>query len=133
MNNNYNIMAEHIASRYVDSVSGKDIEETFVDDSPSQRVMVGMLAEDRVNESFSGGYVENNDTRFESVPSLSVSFKVRDNAGSFAIKPKGLLFYTIEPDYEKTISYILNRYSEKDHRKYTSIDELPHHSEWAFS
>ena len=79
MANNYNILADYIVSRYIDRISGNDIEETFVDDSPADRVMVGMLAENRMEERFDGGYIENNSTRFESVPSISVSFIVKKN------------------------------------------------------
>ena len=48
MASNYNIMANYIVSKYIERVSGKDLGETFVDDDPSKRVMVGMLSEDRV-------------------------------------------------------------------------------------
>ena len=77
MANNYNILADYIVSRYVERISGDDIGGTFVDDSPAARVMVGMLAENRMEEKFDGGYAENNNTRFESVPSISVSFVVK--------------------------------------------------------
>ena len=79
MANNYNILADYIVSRYIERISGDDIEETFVDESPAERVMVGMLAENRMEERFDGGYVENNSTRFESVPSMSISFVVKKN------------------------------------------------------
>ena len=48
MSNNYNILADYIVNKYVERISGEDIEETFVDDSPAERVMVGMLAENRM-------------------------------------------------------------------------------------
>lgn len=118
-------MANYIVSNYIDRISGEDIKETFVDDSPSGRVMVGMLAENRVDESFSGGYIENNNTRFESVPSISVSFVVKKNAkGVLQILPKGLLFYSVKPDYEKTVNYLIQKYSEKDHVDYPNILKL---------
>ena len=41
MASNYNIMANYIVSKYIERVSGKDLGETFVDDDPSKRVMVG--------------------------------------------------------------------------------------------
>ncbi len=40
-------------------------KETFVEEAPEERVMVGMLAEDRMEQSLTGDYVENNKTRFE--------------------------------------------------------------------
>ena len=52
MANNYNIMADYIVTKYIERISGDDITETFVDESPADRVMVGMLAENRVDESF---------------------------------------------------------------------------------
>lgn len=125
MANNYNILADYIVSRYIDRISGNDIEETFVDDSPADRVMVGMLAENRMEERFDGGYIENNSTRFESVPSISVSFIVKKNtAGVIHVVPKGLLFYSVEPDYRKTVAFLLQKYSEKDNVQYDSIQQL---------
>ena len=38
--------------------------------------------------------------------------------------PKGLLFYTVEPDYDKTIDYLLQKYSEKDNVQYTEMQQL---------
>ena len=125
MATNYNIMADYIVAKYIERISGDDIGETFVDESPADRVMVGMLAENRVDESFSGGYVENNNTRFESVPSISVSFVVKKNPdGILRVLPKGLLFYSVEPDYKKTVEYLIQKYSEKDHVAYKDILQL---------
>lgn len=125
MADNYNIMADYIVSKYIERVSGDDIEEVFVDDDPAERVMVGMLAENRVDERFDGGYVENNNTRFESVPSISISFLVKKNpSGVLRVVPKGLLFYSIEPDYQKTVDYLLQKYSEKDNVQYKRILQL---------
>lgn len=125
MGNNYNILADYIVSKYIERISGVDIGETFVDDSPKKRVMVGMLAENRMETKFDGGYIENNKTRFESIPSISISFVVKKNSsGIIRVIPKGLLFYTVEPDYDKTVAYLLQQYSEKDNVKYTSIQQL---------
>jgi hypothetical protein len=118
-------MANYIVSKYIERISGDDIDETFVDDSPADRVMVGMLAENRVDQSFAGGYVENSNTRFESVPSISISFIVKKNfSGILHVIPKGLLFYSVEPDYNKTVEYLIQKYSEKDNVSYESIEQL---------
>ena len=125
MANNYNIIADHIVSKYIDHISGDDISETFVGDDPAKRVMVGMLAENRVDERFEGGYAENNSTRFESVPSITISFLVKkDPAGVLRIIPKGLLFYSVEPDYTKTVDHFIKKYSEKDNFQYSGILQL---------
>lgn len=125
MANNYNIMANYIVSKYIERVSGKDIEETFVDIDPSKRVMVGMLSEDRVETKFEGGYVENTNTRFDSIPSISLSFIVKkNNLGKLNIIPSGLFFYMVAPDYNKTVKYILEKYSQRDNEKYTNILQL---------
>lgn len=125
MASNYNIMANYIVSKYIERVSGKDLGETFVDDDPSKRVMVGMLSEDRVEAKFEGGYVENTNTRFDSIPSISVSFIVKKNeSGILHVIPAGLLFYMVQPSYEKTVQYMLERYSEKDSEHYTDILQL---------
>ena len=129
MANNYNVMAQYIVEKFIARVSGDDIEETFVEEAPEERVMVGMLAEDRMEQSLTGGYVENNKTRFESVPSMSVSFVVKKQPTGVHVIPKGLTFYTVEPDYEKTVEYILKKYSEKDNISYTAISQLCRHIE----
>ena len=114
MANNYNILADYIVNKYVERISGEDIEETFVDDSPADRVMVGMLAENRMEQRFDGGYAENSTTRFESVPSISVSFAVKKNPlGVLKVVPKGLLFYTVEPDYDKTVAFLIQKCNNK--------------------
>ncbi|UKI12276.1 MAG: hypothetical protein L6V84_05935 [Oscillospiraceae bacterium] len=125
MANNYNILADYIVSKYIERISGEDIAETFVDDSPADRAMVGMLAENRMEQRFDGGYAENSTTRFESVPSISVSFAVKKNPlGVLKVVPKGLLFYTVEPNYDKTVVFLLKKYSEKDNVRYTNIQQL---------
>ena len=125
MASNYNIMANYIVSKYIESVTGKDLGETFVDDDPSKRVMVGMLSEDRVETKFEGGYVEKTNTRFDSIPSISISFVVKKNeSGILHVIPAGLLFYMVQPNYEKTVQYMLDRYSEKDSERYTDILQL---------
>lgn len=118
-------MADYIVSKYIARISGDDIGDTFVEESLEDRVMVGMLSEDRVEQTFSGEYVENTSNKFDSVPSISVSFIVKKNqTGVLYIIPRGLLFYSVSPDYQKTVEYVLNKYSEKDHRKYEDIEEL---------
>ena len=51
MANNYNIMAQYITEKFIERISGDDIEETFVEYAPEERVMVGMLAEDRMEQT----------------------------------------------------------------------------------
>lgn len=125
MSENYNVLAEYMVSKFIERISGDDIEDTFVDDNPAERVMVGMLAENRIEQSFAGGYVENNNTRFESVPSMSISFVVKKNKqGVLSVIPQGLLFFTVQPDYEKTVDFIIRKYSEKDNIHYVDIQQL---------
>lgn len=120
MASNYNIMANYIVSKYIERVSGKDLGETFVDDDPSKRVMVGMLSEDRVEAKFEGGYVENTNTRFDSIPSISISFIVKKNeSGILHVIPAGLLFYMVQPSYKTQwilrLSAIKNKLSKESY------------------
>ncbi|MBD5543849.1 MAG: hypothetical protein HDR01_06340 [Lachnospiraceae bacterium] len=125
MINNYNILAKHIVSKYSRRISGSDIEGLLIGEDPAKRVMVGMLAENRVDNSLTGGYKESSETRFESVPSISVTFVVKKGStGSIHIIPQGLLFYSVSSNYEKSVEYVLQSYSEKDRQTYTTIDEL---------
>lgn len=125
MSNNYNILAKHIVSKYSQRISGSDIDEYLIGEDPARRVMVGMLAENRVDNSLTGGYRENSETRFESVPSISVTFLIKKGStGSIHIIPQGLLFYSVIADFDRTVDYVLQSYSEKDRCVYTSIEEL---------
>lgn len=125
MTNNYNILAKHIVSKYSHRISGCDIDRYLIGEDPAKRVMVGMLAENRVNNSLNGGYKENSETRFESVPSISVTFVIKKGStGSIHIIPQGLLFYSVSPDYDRIVEHVLQTYSEKDRHTYNSIDEL---------
>ena len=125
MANNYNILADYIADRFIARISGDDIEETFVDDEDFDRVMTGMIAAKTADQRFEGGYDANMEKRYESVPSMSITFTVKKNIGGvLRVKPHGLLFYTVTPDYGKTVDYLISRYSEKDNRVYNSIHEL---------
>lgn len=119
MANDYNILADYIVSRYIERIAGDDIEETFVDESPADRVMVGMLAENRMEEKFDGGYIENNSTRFESVPSISISFIVKKNSsGVIRVIPKGLLFYIKKSSPKKRSTFFLELKMEISQRNF---------------
>lgn len=127
MKNNYNCLAKYITEYYAKSISGTDVEdgETIIGESPSEKVMVGMLAEDRIEESLDGAYRENTATKFESVPSISVSFILsKASKGAIYIRPNATLFYQVKPVYEETCGYLLKKYSGRDKKEYKSIQEL---------
>ena len=113
MASNYNIMANYIVSKYIERVSGKDLGETFVDDDPSKRVMVGMLSEDRVEAKFEGGYVENTNTRFDSIPSISISFIVKKNEAFFMLFQLVYCFIWFSRVMRKQFSICLNDIPKK--------------------
>ena len=121
----YSILAQYILETYIGNISGKNLEDTFVDTEPGSRVMIGKLAANRVEKSLSGGYVETKENEFASIPSINLSFSIKKNRQAVIwIKPRGLLMYTIKPDYRKTVEYVLNDFSRKDNCLYKSIDEL---------
>ena len=125
MSNHYNILSQTIVEKYIDRISGSDIKDKIIGEDPSKRVMAGMLAENRIDRDFSGKYVENSSTQFESVPSISLSFRIKkDENAKINIKPKGLLFYNVRPNYEETKEYVLKSQSEYDNKVYSSIEEL---------
>ena len=126
-NNNYNILAQHITRQYIDRLCGNDIDSVIIGGDLSKRVMVGMLAENCIEESLEGGYVENASTKFESIPSITVSCMIKKNPDAeIHVIPSGLLFYSIKPEYEPIRDYIIQHYSEKDkpNTPYTSIEEI---------
>ena len=125
MGNDYNILAEHIVEKYIGEISGTNLGERIIGDSPEKTVMVGMLAEGRMEKSFDGTYSENQERRFESVPSISLHFKVKRVDGArIIIKPQGLLFYSVLPTYAEVKEYFLQTLSEHDHCVYESIEQL---------
>ena len=123
MSNNYNILAKHIVDKYIEQISGTNLGDRIVGIEPEKQVMVGMLAEGRMTKNFDGKYIENEEKRFESVPSISLHFKVCDE-GELYISPKGLLFYTVKPNFEEVKEYVLAKYSAIDHKDYHTVDEL---------
>lgn len=124
-NKNYSLLANEIVTRYIDSISGRLLEDTFVDKNPSERIMIGKLASNRAEKSFIKGYVENKQNQFTSIPSINTSFIVRKNTeGILYVKPRGLLFYNVKPDYQKTVEYALETFSEKYNYYFSDINEL---------
>lgn len=123
MANDYNILAEHIVDKYIEQISGMSLGDRIVGIEPEKQVMVGMLAEGRMDRAFDGKYVENTERRFESVPSISIHFKV-EKRGDLYIYPRGFLFYTVKPEYEEVRDFIIKKYSDADHKEYKSIEEL---------
>lgn len=122
---NYSLFVNTLVDRYVDSISGELLENVFVERNPNERIMIGKLASNRAEKTFDKGYSENKQNRFTSIPSINVTFRVRKNdSGIIYFKPRGFLFYTITPDYQKTVEYILNEYSERSSKQYSSIQEL---------
>lgn len=123
--NNYNILAKYITDRYIDTLTGNDIMDKLVGEDPAGRVMAGMLSENRIEETFSGEKIENAATKFESIPAISLSFKLaRQSIGKLFIKISGLLFYNVKPTREEVVNYFINKYSKKDKKEYKSIEEL---------
>ena len=123
MGNNYNILANYIVEKYIEQISGANLSDRLVGIEPEKEVMVGMLAEGRVEKTFDGRLVENTEKRFESVPSISLSFKV-ENSGELHLFIKGLLFYTVMPEFNEIRDYFIEKYSEIDNKDYKSIDDL---------
>lgn len=122
---NYNILADFIVHKYIDKISGNDLGERIVGEEPFEIIMTGLLAENRVEQTFDGTYKENERTKFQSIPSISLKCNVKKNDSSkITIYPRGLLFYTVKPEYEEIVKYCLDKESERDHKKYSSIGEL---------
>lgn len=125
MTSDYGILASYIVDQYRKRVSGSDIKNRLVGESPVDRVMVGMLSEDRNEVGLDGEYKENMDSRFDSIPSISLTFLVKKNEyGEIYIAPKGLLFFNVLPKYDEVVDYLIAKYSEQDSKEYKSIEEL---------
>lgn len=122
--NNYNIVADYIAQKYIDRISGSDLDERILGEEQIDLVMTGLLAEDRIEQSFEGRYIENQDTKFQSIPSIGLKFDVTGEDSVVTIYPKGLLFYTVKPNYGEVIEYYIRVKSNKEQKKYTGIEQL---------
>ena len=126
----YSILAQFILDTYLANISGNNLPEEFVMKDPESGVMIGKLAAGRVQKSLAGGYVENGEKKFKSIPSINLSFSVKkDEQGELMIKPRGLLMYTVKPDYQKTVAYTLEYLSQFHHQKYTSLNDLDGYQE----
>ena len=123
--NNYNILANFIANKYIDHISGADLGDRIVGIEPRDQILTGLLAEDRVEQTFKGDYKENEDTKYESIPSIGLKFFVKqDEDAELTIFPRGILFYTVLPEYKEVVSYFLNKISLREGRNFQSIDDL---------
>lgn len=123
----YNILAKHITNQYIDRLCGNDIDSVIIGGDLSKRVMVGMLAENCIEEKLEGGYVENASTKFDSIPSITVSCMIKKNANAeVRVIPTGLLFYTVKPEFDSIKEYIIRYYTEKDKPEtpYISVEEI---------
>lgn len=122
---NYNVLANFITQKYIKRISGRDFPDRVVGENPESTVMVGTLAEERVEQSFEDGYKEDLSKQFDSIPSISLSFQIdKNDTGSIYVIPRGLLFYTVLPTYEEVKKYFLRIQSERDHVIYSTIKEL---------
>lgn len=125
MKNDYGILANYIVEQYTKRISGSDITDKLIGESPVERVMTGMLSENRNEVGLDGEYRENMDSRFDSIPSISLTFIVKKNEfANIQIIPSGLLFYNVLPKYEEVVNYEIKKYSEQDRHEYQSIEEL---------
>lgn len=125
MKNNYGILSDYIVEKYQKRISGADIEDKLIGESPVDRVMVGMLSENRNEIGLDGEYKENMDSKFDSIPSISLFFVIKKKKNCvIRVIPKGLLFYTVIPQYEEVVDYFITKFSEQDNKKYSNIAEL---------
>ena len=108
MSKDYNILAKYIVKQYIDRISGNDIGEEnqrIVTTNLTDQVMVGMLAANRVEQKLTGGYKENRNTRFQSVPSISLNFFIqKGSVGNIYVMPTGYLFYNV---HWEQVDYLL--------------------------
>lgn len=113
---NYNIVANYIVEKYIDRISGEDVQDYLIvesSESPEDRVMVGMLAANRVKKGYDGRYKENDDNKYQSIPAISVTFVMEPNSkGEIKVFPLGSLYYKVKPTYEEFERYILKKYNK---------------------
>lgn len=128
MSKDYNILAKYIVKQYIDRISGNDIGEEnqrIVTTNLTDQVMVGMLAANRVEQKLTGGYKENRNTRFQSVPSISLNFFIqKGSVGNIYVMPTGYLFYNVQPTYEEIADYFIKKFSIKDRIDYKNIQGI---------
>ena len=100
---NYNIVANYIVEKYIDRISGEDVQDYLIvesSESPEDRVMVGMLAANRVKKGYDGRYKENDDNKYQSIPAISVTFVMEPNSkGEIKVFPLGSLYYKVKHTY----------------------------------
>lgn len=72
----YNVVAEYISRKYIKRISGRDFPERVVGDNPELTVMVGTLAEERVEQAFDDGYKEDLTRQFESIHQSVYHFRL---------------------------------------------------------
>ena len=122
---NYNIIANDLINKYCERISGEDVDEYLIGEDPDERVMTGKLGVSRVTKSFDNSYKENNENRYDSIPSITVTVIIsKKSSGSLKISPLGTLYYRVKPTYEQFEKYILELYSKKYNLSFDNIDAI---------
>ncbi|WP_160676567.1 helicase-related protein [Clostridium sp. C8-1-8] len=122
---NYNIVANYLTEEYIKRISGEDVSDILIGDNPKDRVMVGMLAAERVRKSYGGDYIENDENKYESIPSIGMSFIIDNNSkGNLFVKPLGFLYYKIKPNFNDFEEHTLRIYSQKYRIQFDNLHHL---------
>lgn len=122
---NYAVLARYLVNRYIQKISGTGSEDLIVGERPSDTIMVGMLAANRVRKTYNGGYEENPTTFYSSVPSIAVSFLVdRESSGRIKIQPLGYFYYRIKTEYDIQIKQLLRARCREYNKEFKTLAEL---------
>ena len=100
----YKAVSRKLVKKFTDIISGYS-EDYLFGKKPSEIVMLGMIKANDPDAIISG----NEDSRYESAPSIGAVVRVSKNQNTLFFKPNGKLYYRALPSYEENCKFLIDK------------------------
>lgn len=117
MSSNREILADNIAKRFVDAISGND-KDQIVEYNPEDRIYVGKLSPQSKEDSFSSSVL---------IKQIGVDFRIPKSDVDDAelnIYPQGHFFFRVLPTFAQQKEFFLKDFNAAFKGEYETFDEL---------
>lgn len=117
MSNNRAILAENIAKRFVDAISGND-KDQIIEYNPEDRIYVGKLSPQSKEDNFSSSVL---------IKQIGVDFRIPKSdieSAELKIYPQGNFFFRVVPTFAQQREFFLKDFNAAFKCEYKTIEEL---------
>ena len=117
MTNNRAILAENIAKRFVDAISGND-KDQIIEYNPEDRIYVGKLSPQSKEDNFSSSVL---------IKQIGVDFRIPKSdieSAELKIYPQGNFFFRVIPTFAQQREFFLKDFNAAFKCEYKTIEEL---------